>query len=114
MANTKSNSLGVGMSMAAQVAGVCYLPWYVAMLAVAIALVSELLHLNLSDLQINVCYFVINCVVVWVIFHNFLLRRYRQPLSCLPHTCLRLRHFRADILFPQGAFSPLNHLRARL
>ncbi len=78
MANTKSNSLGVSMSMAAQVAGVCYLPWYVAMLAVAISLVSELLHLNLTELQINVCYFAINCIVVWIIFHNFLLRSFRS------------------------------------
>ncbi len=77
MANTRSNSLGVGMSMAAQVAGVCYLPWYIAMLAVAITMVSELLHLNLSPLQINVCYFTINCIVVWIIFHNFLLRSFR-------------------------------------
>jgi membrane protease YdiL (CAAX protease family) len=63
--------------MAAQVAGVCYLPWYVAMLSVAIVTVSELLHLNLTALQINVCYFTINCVVVWIIFHNFLLRSFR-------------------------------------
>ena len=78
MANTKSNSLGVSPSTAAQVAGFCYLPFYVVLLSMGLQYLSNLLNLNLSLLQINICYFVINCIMVWVIFHNFLLRSFRS------------------------------------
>lgn len=77
MANAKSYSLGPGLSTAEQVAGFCYLPFYVILLALGIQWLSGLLGLNLTDLQVNVCYFVLNCVFVWVIFHNFLLRSFR-------------------------------------
>ena len=76
MANAKSNSLGPGLSTAEQVAGFCYLPFYVVLLSWAIQWLSGLLGLNLTDLQTNVCYFVINCILIWVIFHNFLLRSF--------------------------------------
>ena len=76
MANTKSYSLGPGLSTAEQVAGFCYLPFYVALLSILLQYLSGLLGLNLSVLQINICFFVINCAMVWVIFHNFLIRSF--------------------------------------
>lgn len=77
MANAKSHSLGPGLSTAEKVAGFCYLPFYVVLLALILEYCSQLFGLNLSMLQINICYFVINCVVVWIIFHNFLVRSFR-------------------------------------
>ena len=77
MANAKSRSLGPGLSTAEQVAGFCFLPFYVILLSVGIQWLSGLLGLNLTDLQFNVCYFVLNCIITWVIFHNFLLRSFR-------------------------------------
>ena len=77
MANTRSHSLGPGLSTAEQVAGFCYLPCYVFLLSWAIQWVSNLLGLQLSDLQLNISYFVLNCIFVWIIFHNFLLRSFR-------------------------------------
>ncbi len=76
MANARSYSLGPGLSTAEQVAGFCYLPFYVCLLALGLQYLSTLLGLNLTALQINICYFVINCIVIWVIFHNFLLRSF--------------------------------------
>lgn len=76
MANTKSYSLGPGLSTAEQVAGFCYLPFYVVLLSMLLQYLSGLLGLHLTDLQINICYFVINCIMVWVIFHNFLIRSF--------------------------------------
>jgi len=78
LANTKSYSLGPGLSTAEQVAGFCYLPFYVVLLAWILQYLSGLLGLNLTDLQLNVCYFVINCIVVWVIFHHFLIRSFQH------------------------------------
>lgn len=77
MANAKSYSLGPGLSTAEQVAGFCYLPFFVVLLSMGIQWVSNLLGLNLTELQINICYFVLNCIFVWIIFHNFLLRSFR-------------------------------------
>lgn len=77
MANAKSYSLGPGLSTAEQVAGFCYLPFYVVLLAWGIQWLSGLLGLNLTEIQVNLAYFVINCVMIWVIFHNFLLRSFR-------------------------------------
>ncbi len=76
MANTKSYSLGPGLSSAEQVAGFCYLPFYVVLLSLVLQYLSGLLGLNLTDLQMNIYYFVINCIMVWIIFHNFLLRSF--------------------------------------
>lgn len=78
MAKTKSYSLGPGLSKAEQIAGFCYLPVYVALLGVALTWLNEKLGLHLTDLQINIAYFVINCVFTWIIFHNFLLRSFRS------------------------------------
>jgi len=77
MANTKSHSLGPGLSTAEQVAGFCYLPFYVVLLTMILQYLSGLLALNLTDLQLNICYFAINCLMIWVIFHGFLIRSFR-------------------------------------
>lgn len=78
MANTKSYSLGPGLSKAEQIAGFCYLPFFVALLGIGLQWLNMQLNLKLTDLQINVCFFVLNCAFVWVIFHNFLLRSFRN------------------------------------
>lgn len=77
MANSRSYSLGPGLSTAEKVAGFCYLPFYVFLLSLILQYLSGLLGLGLTGLQINVCFFIINCVVIWIIFHNFLLRSLR-------------------------------------
>ena len=77
MANAKSHSLGPGLSTAEQVAGFCYLPFYMILLPLGLNWLSQLLDLRLTDLQINLAYFIINCVMIWIIFHNFLLRSFR-------------------------------------
>lgn len=77
MANAKSYSLGPSLSTAEKVAGFCYLPFYVVLLALILQYLSGLLGFHLTMLQINICYFVINCLMVWIIFHNFLLRSFR-------------------------------------
>ena len=77
LANTKSYSLGPGLSTAEQVAGFCYLPFYVVLLSMLLQYLAGLLDIRLTDLQLNICFFVINCIMVWVIFHNFLIRSFR-------------------------------------
>lgn len=77
MANAKSRSLGPSLSVAETVAGFCYLPFYAVLLPVILAYGSELLGLGLTDVQLNACYFVINVLVIWLIFHGFLLRSFR-------------------------------------
>lgn len=77
MANTKSKSLGPGLTTAEQVAGFCYLPFYVVLLSMLIQWVTGLLNLSLTEIQLNLCYFAINCIMIWVIFHGFLLRSFR-------------------------------------
>ena len=78
MANTKSSSLGPGLSTAERVAGFCYLPFYAVLLAVLLPYGAALLGLRLTELQLNLCFFVINVLMVWLIFHNFLLRSLRM------------------------------------
>lgn len=77
MANAKSYSLGPSLSTAEKVAGFCYLPFYVFLLALILEYCSQLFGLRLTILQINICYFVINTILIWVIFHNFLLQSFR-------------------------------------
>lgn len=77
MANAKSHSLGPGLSTAEQVAGFCYLPFFVVLLSWCIHWAAGLLGLTLSHLQSNIAYFVLNFVMIWVIFHNFLARSFR-------------------------------------
>ena len=71
MANTKSSSLGPGLSTAERVAGFCYLPFYAVLLAILLPYGAALLGLRLTELQLNLCFFVINVLMVWLIFHNF-------------------------------------------
>ena len=78
MANTKSRSLGPGLSSAEQVAGFCYLPFYVVLLAWGIRYLSDHFGLHLSVMHINICYFVLNFVIIWAIFHNFLIRSFHS------------------------------------
>lgn len=77
MASAAYRSLGPEMSRGEQIGGLIYLPFYVIFVALWLGLLNSLLGLNLSDLQINVCYFVINAVVVGVVFRRFLLRSFR-------------------------------------
>lgn len=77
MSSAKSHSLGPGLSTAEQVAGFCYLPFFVMLLSLCIHWVAGLLGLTLSHLQSNIAYFVINFVMIWVIFHGFLTRSFR-------------------------------------
>ena len=78
MANPKSYSLGPPLSTAEQVAGFCYLPFYVALLALGLEFLSAHFGWNLASLEINICYFVLNTLFVLLIFHNFLLRSLRR------------------------------------
>ena len=78
MANTKSHSIGPGLSRAEQVAGFCYLPIFVALLGFGLNWLNLHLDLNMTELQVNICYFVINALFTWIIFHQFLLRSFRN------------------------------------
>ena len=77
MANAKSRSLGPELSTAEQVAGFCYLPFYLVLLALGLQLLSDKLGFGWTNLQINVAYFIVNCAMIWIIFHNFLIRSFR-------------------------------------
>lgn len=77
MANARSHSLGPGLASAEQAAGFCYLPFYVFLLSWGLQWAAGLLGLNLTDLQLNVTYFVLNCVITCTIFHRFLLHSLR-------------------------------------
>ena len=78
MANARSHSLGVTMSKAEIIAGFCYLPFYVVLLAWGLRFLSDYFGLKLTDLQLNLCYFAINGVAIWIIFHGFLWRSFRS------------------------------------
>ena len=78
MAKTNSRSLGPNLTTAEQVAGFCYLPFYVILLALGLDFVNRLFGLNMTDLHINICYFVINALMTWIIFHKFLLRSFQS------------------------------------
>jgi len=77
MANARSNSLGPGLSTAEKVAGFCYLPFFAVLLSVILAYASQLFGLNLTDIQLNAAFFAINALVVWLIFHRFLVHSFR-------------------------------------
>lgn len=77
MARTRSNSLGPGLSTAEQVAGFCYLPFFVFLLAWLLQYCSELFGLGLTGLQLGVIRYAVNCAVVWIIFRRFLTRSFR-------------------------------------
>lgn len=77
MANARSYSIGPGMSRAETVAGFCYLPFYLALLSVAISHTAALLGITLTGLTMNICYFSLNALFVWVIFRRFLTNSFR-------------------------------------
>lgn len=77
MAGTRSKSIGPGLSTAEQVAGFCYLPFFVFLLAWLLAYCSDLFGLGLDGLQLAVLRYGINCAVVWIIFRRFLVRSFR-------------------------------------
>lgn len=77
MAKTVSRSLGPEMSRGEQIGGLIYLPFYVIFVALWLGILNGLLGLNLTDLQINVCYFTINTVVICIVFRKFLVRSLR-------------------------------------
>lgn len=77
MARTKSNSLGPNLSTSEQVAGFCYLPFFVFLLQWLLAYCSDLFDLGFTSLQLTVAQYVINCAVVWIIFRRFLTASFR-------------------------------------
>ena len=74
MANTKSYSIGPSLSTAEQVAGFCYLPCYLFLLSYAISYCANLLGITLDAVSLNGCYFALNTIFIWIIFHKFLLK----------------------------------------
>lgn len=77
MANARSSSLGPKLTNAQIIAGYLYLPFYVALLSMGLYYAADLLDLPLTELQLNTCWFALNAIFVWIIFHNFLLRSFR-------------------------------------
>ena len=78
MANARSSNIGSRLTKAQMIAGFLYLPFYVALLAQGLSLLKDLLGLSWTDVQFNTCWFLLNAVIVWVIFHKFLLRSLRS------------------------------------
>ena len=78
MANAKSRSLGPNLSAAEKVAGFCYLPFFAVLLSVILSYGAQLLGIALTDLQLNAAYFAVNALVVWLIFHRFLVHSFRS------------------------------------
>lgn len=78
MANARSSHIGPKLTQAQMVAGYLYLPFYVALLSMGLQYADMLLGLNLTDLQLNACWFVLNALFVFIIFHKFLLRSIRN------------------------------------
>ena len=78
MSSARNSSLGVRLSKAQIIAGYLYLPFYVALLSLGLYFVTDLLGLSLTELELNTCWFVLNVIIVWAIFHKFLLRSLRH------------------------------------
>ena len=78
MANANHASLGVRLSKAQIIAGFLYLPFYVVLLAEGLNLLTGLLDLSLTDVQFNACWFILNAIILWAIFHKFLLHSLRR------------------------------------
>ena len=75
MARKPSYSLQCGLTRAETIAGWCYLPFYLVLLSVVIQYVCRWLSIPLTDLALNITYFVINLTVVLIIFRRFLRQR---------------------------------------
>ena len=76
MARKPSYSLQCGLTRAETIAGWCYLPFYLVLLSVVIQYVCRWLSIPLTDLALNITYFVINLTVVLIIFRRFLRQRF--------------------------------------
>jgi len=78
MTNARSSNIGPQLTNAQIIAGYLYLPFYVALLSWGLYSLSDMLSLPLTELQLNACWFFLNTLFVWVIFHKFLLRSLRR------------------------------------
>lgn len=76
MARKPSYSLQCGLTKAEAIAGWCYLPFYLVLLSVIIQYVCRWLSIPLTELALNITYFVINLTVVLIIFRRFLRQRF--------------------------------------
>jgi membrane protease YdiL (CAAX protease family) len=65
------------LSTAEQVAGFCYLPFFVFLLAWLLQYCSGLFDLGLTGLQLGMIRYAVNCAVIWIIFRRFLTRSFR-------------------------------------
>lgn len=78
MANARNASLGPKLTNPQIIAGFLYLPFYVALLSMGLSYITALFDLSLTELELNTCWFVLNALIVWAIFHKFLLRSLRR------------------------------------
>lgn len=76
MANPR-RSHGPTLTHAQIAAGYLYLPVYAGLLSYGLQYLAQLMGLSLTQPQLNLCWFVLNTLFVWIIFHNFLLRSLR-------------------------------------
>ena len=76
MARKPSHSLQCGLTKAETIAGWCYLPFYLVLLSVIIQYACSWLSILLTELALNITYFVINLTVVLIIFRRFLRQRF--------------------------------------
>ena len=74
MAGTKRNgALGTPMSRGELIGGFIYLPIYVIGLALLLGLILGLMEVQLSDIRLNLLYFLINFLAIAVIFRRWLI-----------------------------------------
>ena len=78
----KQYDLGVHLTKGERIAGFCYLPFYVFLVAWGLRLLSRLAGLDLSLAQINLIYGYINFAAIVIIFHRFL----AQSLKHIVHS----------------------------
>ena len=76
MARKTSDSLGSGLTRFELIAGWCYLPVYLILLSVLLQNVFRWLGLEMTEIRLNLAYFVINFLAVLLIFHRFLRQRF--------------------------------------
>lgn len=77
MSNARASSLGPKLTNAQIIAGYLYLPFYVALLSLGLYYITDLFALSMTELELNTCWFILNALFVWIIFHRFLLRSVR-------------------------------------
>lgn len=77
MAKAAFHSLGPNLSKVEMVAGFCYLPFYLVLLSEILSHGAALLGITLSALTLNLCYFALNAIFIWIIFRRFLVGSFR-------------------------------------